>query len=263
MPQPGFDWTADRTETLRRMWCEGASAAVIAAKLGAVSRNAVMGKVNRLGLTGVSRGASPAPAPSEAAPPPPPRSIFDLVSRALSEPAPAPVPQAGTASAAGARAALEQSPPAAGAAKGVSGKKAGHAASTGSAGPGRPGGTRGGGKRLAEPPAAPEPAADPLRLFSWEKPRQDGKPTIVGLRAESCRWPFGDPGASDFHFCGSEAAVGRPYCTEHCEAAYQKPDPNRPRKNVQWSFERTQKARQATLARIRDRARAPRFRAGA
>ncbi|MDQ6437427.1 GcrA family cell cycle regulator [Mesorhizobium sp. LHD-90] len=53
-------WTDERVETLRKLWSEGLSASQIAAQLGGVSRNAVIGKVHRLKLSGRGR-ASPAP----------------------------------------------------------------------------------------------------------------------------------------------------------------------------------------------------------
>lgn len=45
-------WTDDRIELLKTRWAEGYSASLIAAELGGVSRNAVCGKVHRLGLPG-------------------------------------------------------------------------------------------------------------------------------------------------------------------------------------------------------------------
>jgi hypothetical protein len=45
-------WTDERVGILKRMWSAGESSGEIAAVLGSVSRNAVMGKVNRLGLMG-------------------------------------------------------------------------------------------------------------------------------------------------------------------------------------------------------------------
>lgn len=46
-------WTDERTAILTRMWLEGASGGKIAAALGeGVTRNAVIGKVHRLGLSG-------------------------------------------------------------------------------------------------------------------------------------------------------------------------------------------------------------------
>ena len=48
-------WTDERIDRLKQLWTEGHSASQIAAMLGEVTRNAVIGKVHRLGLSG--RGA--------------------------------------------------------------------------------------------------------------------------------------------------------------------------------------------------------------
>ncbi len=45
-------WTDERVELLKRLWAEGLSASQIANRLGGVTRNAVIGKVHRLGLSG-------------------------------------------------------------------------------------------------------------------------------------------------------------------------------------------------------------------
>ncbi|MBI1238657.1 MAG: GcrA cell cycle regulator [Alphaproteobacteria bacterium] len=45
-------WTDERVEQLKQMWTEGLSASQIARALGGVTRNAVIGKVHRLGLSG-------------------------------------------------------------------------------------------------------------------------------------------------------------------------------------------------------------------
>lgn len=55
-----MNWTDERVELLRKLWSEGLSASQIAAQLGSVTRNAVIGKVHRLKLS--SRGR-PATAP--------------------------------------------------------------------------------------------------------------------------------------------------------------------------------------------------------
>lgn len=47
-----MDWTYERVEQLKNLWTEGLSASQIARVLGGVTRNAVIGKVHRLGLTG-------------------------------------------------------------------------------------------------------------------------------------------------------------------------------------------------------------------
>jgi GcrA cell cycle regulator len=51
-------WTDERVDSLKKLWGEGLSASLIAAELGGVSRNAVIGKVHRLGLSGRSRNQS-------------------------------------------------------------------------------------------------------------------------------------------------------------------------------------------------------------
>ena len=43
-------WTSERVESLKKRWSEGHSASEIAGALGGVTRNAVIGKVHRLGL---------------------------------------------------------------------------------------------------------------------------------------------------------------------------------------------------------------------
>ncbi|MDO8353313.1 MAG: GcrA family cell cycle regulator, partial [Aestuariivirga sp.] len=46
-------WTDERVELLKKLWTEGHSASQIAARLGmGVTRNAVIGKVHRLNLSG-------------------------------------------------------------------------------------------------------------------------------------------------------------------------------------------------------------------
>lgn len=46
------NWTDDRVEQLKSLWADGLSASQVAYALGGVSRNAVIGKVHRLGLEG-------------------------------------------------------------------------------------------------------------------------------------------------------------------------------------------------------------------
>jgi GcrA cell cycle regulator len=58
-----MSWTDERVETLKRMWNEGQSASQIAKELGGVTRNAVIGKVHRLGLS--NRNGAPVKAGAE------------------------------------------------------------------------------------------------------------------------------------------------------------------------------------------------------
>ena len=53
-----MSWTDERVATLTKLWADGLSASQIAAELGGVTRNAVIGKVHRLGLSGRAKTAS-------------------------------------------------------------------------------------------------------------------------------------------------------------------------------------------------------------
>lgn len=44
---------------------------------------------------------------------------------------------------------------------------------------------------------------------------------MANLKPNQCRWPIGDPDSENFHFCGETVFVGKPYCYEHCKQAYQ------------------------------------------
>ena len=64
-----MSWTDERVETLKKMWGEGQSASQIAKELGGVTRNAVIGKVHRLGLSNRTGGGTSKPAAKEKAAP--------------------------------------------------------------------------------------------------------------------------------------------------------------------------------------------------
>ena len=55
-----MSWTDERIDRLTKMWEGGATASQIADELGGVSRNAVIGKVHRLGLSGRAAPSQPA-----------------------------------------------------------------------------------------------------------------------------------------------------------------------------------------------------------
>ena len=66
--QPGtakLTWPPERVELLKKLWAEGLTASQVAARLGdGITRNAVIGKVHRLGLSGrqsVQRSSAPRP----------------------------------------------------------------------------------------------------------------------------------------------------------------------------------------------------------
>ncbi|MGJ8564756.1 MAG: GcrA family cell cycle regulator [Alphaproteobacteria bacterium] len=144
-------WTEDRVEVLTKLWAEGLSASQIATKLGGVTRNAVIGKVHRLGLSGRAKPSRPAVRRTPAAAKP--------KTRVASLPRTPKVVEV-----------AEQAPP-------------------------------------------PPVEAKPLPNGEYA--------TILTIRDHMCKWPIGDPGATDFRFCGRKIKPSEPYCEAHCSVAYQ------------------------------------------
>lgn len=77
-----MSWNDERVETLKKLWTEGLSASQIASRIGGVTRNAVIGKVHRLGLSGrapTSRTATARPRARILAPRRPTKPRFQAV----------------------------------------------------------------------------------------------------------------------------------------------------------------------------------------
>jgi GcrA cell cycle regulator len=85
-------WTDERVETLKKLWLDGLSASQIAKHLGGVTRNAVIGKVHRLGLSGRATPSQPA-RPTFKAPRPPRPVVSQPVARRSVEHPPVQAPR--------------------------------------------------------------------------------------------------------------------------------------------------------------------------
>ncbi|MBO6508636.1 MAG: GcrA family cell cycle regulator [Roseibium sp.] len=95
-----MSWTNERVELLKKLWGEGLSASQIAGELGGVTRNAVIGKVHRLGLSGRAKSTStsakprrprantPTSSPAPKKPSPQPQTIGATALKADISPAP-------------------------------------------------------------------------------------------------------------------------------------------------------------------------------
>ena len=81
-------WTDERVELLKKLWLDGLSASQIAKQLGGVTRNAVIGKVHRLGLSGRATPSQPARPVFKA--PRPPRPVHAPAPRRIEAHAPQP-----------------------------------------------------------------------------------------------------------------------------------------------------------------------------
>ena len=191
-----MSWTDERVETLKRMWGEGASASTIAKELGGVTRNAVIGKVHRLGLS--NRNADEAPkAEAPAAAKPAPKA-------AKPEPKPAP------------KAAPEPE---------LEPEDDDDEPRTMAAVPQGTNVTSLRKPLIAGQPLPPQPSANEIspealaKVNAVEKTAK--KISLMELTERTCKWPIGDPATSKFWFCGLPSQAGKPYCEAHVSVAFQ------------------------------------------
>ncbi|MDA7428187.1 GcrA cell cycle regulator [Primorskyibacter aestuariivivens] len=181
-------WTDERVELLKKMWGEGQSASQIAKELGGVTRNAVIGKVHRLGLSNRAGSGAAKPEPAAAKAPkaePKPKAA----PKAEAKPKPAPEPKEEvvmeTKSATPAR---RQIIPA--------------------------------GQPLPPQPSANEISPEALAKVN-EVEKKAKKLSLMELTERTCKWPVGDPATEDFWFCGLPVQQGKPYCEAHVGVAFQ------------------------------------------
>lgn len=196
-----MSWTDERVEQLKAMWIEGRSASQIAKALGGVTRNAVIGKVHRLGLSN-RVGAKPeteaevevAPAVAET-----PAAAPEPEAEPDAPPAPAAAP-AETASEPDASDAIPADPE-------IEAETAEAVEAPLAQGP-----------RLAT--AVSEVSEEARRnLEAVEKKAR--RLNLLQLTERTCKWPIGDPATDDFYFCGLPAMPGKPYCEAHVAVAFQ------------------------------------------
>ena len=177
-----MSWTDERVEQLRKLWLDGKSASQIAAELAnGITRNAVIGKVHRLGLSGrVKSVGQPAPRPRPAR------------------------PQAASHGGSGG-----------GSSHGASSVQRSSSAPRAAAPMTR------GATALAFAPAARAEAEPVLRPVEEVVIPMSERVTIMELKESMCRWPLGDPATPEFRYCGSKSPVGDTYCAHHARIAYQ------------------------------------------
>ncbi len=214
-----MSWTDERVETLKKMWAEGQSASQIAKELGGVTRNAVIGKVHRLGLSNrVGPGAAaedevevapvvvptPAPAPAKPATAPPRAAAPVAAPEAPVAQAPAPQPAPVAAVEPVAPAPIESSTITFSPTAPIPLRKAIIPA----------------GQPLPPQPSANEISPEALASVR-EVEKRAKKLSLMELTERTCKWPIGDPATEDFWFCGLPSVAGKPYCEAHVGVAFQ------------------------------------------
>ncbi len=180
-----MSWTDERVEILKKMWGEGQSASQIAKELGGVTRNAVIGKVHRLGLSNRNGGGGKTVAKDKPAP-------------RAAKPKAAPKTSAPKAKAAAANTPKPVQPPMSAARRAII---------------------------PAGQPLPPQPSANeisPETLASVREVEKTAKKiSLMELTERTCKWPIGDPATEEFWFCGLTAQPGKPYCEAHVSVAFQ------------------------------------------
>lgn len=190
-----MSWTDERVELLKKMWNEGQSASQIAKELGGVTRNAVIGKVHRLGLSNRTQGEVEAPI-AETAAPAEPEPVMAEPARPEPAKATAPVEDVTEPDEADDDEEEEDAPIAA--------------------------------RRQIVPagqPLPPQPSANEISAEALETVREVEKSskrlTLMELTERTCKWPIGDPASENFWFCGLPVQSGKPYCEAHVGVAFQ------------------------------------------
>ena len=74
--------------------------------------------------------------------------------------------------------------------------------------------------KIADKKVTAEPRVSEKSLAAHQRIIQHSL-EMANLKPNQCRWPIGDPDSENFHFCGETVFVGKPYCYEHCKQAYQ------------------------------------------
>ena len=181
-----MSWTDERVEILKRMWGEGQSASQIAKELGGVTRNAVIGKVHRLGLS--NRTNAPAAASTAKAAEPAKAKPTAKAEAAPAAAKPSVVPKEPTT----------PEPPMSAARRAIIPA----------------------GQPLPPQPSANEISPEALAKVN-EVEKKAKKLSLMELTERTCKWPVGDPATQDFWFCGLPVQQGKPYCEAHVGVAFQ------------------------------------------
>lgn len=178
-------WTDEMVEELKRLWAEGVTTGEIGRRLN-ISKNSIVGKVHRLGLSG---RPSPIKKKSEDAPAKP--AAKTPAKEKTAKPAKKETP---------AKPAAKTPEPAA-----VKSKPA--------------------APKVQPQPSSAEASEEDIKLAkSLNIPSADNTKkeflSLIDLDNHTCRWPIGDPKDENFHFCGRKVRLGQTYCEEHAAIAY-------------------------------------------
>ncbi len=197
-----MSWTDERVSRLTKLWQDGLSASQIAADLGGVTRNAVIGKVHRLGMSNRDKPAGTGGKKAATADKSASNQRRKTEPRRVGSGTPVGQPAGGSAQPTFARTAQRSS---AGATMGNAALKMEME------------------EDVAEAPAPHQAAEDVVIPISR-------KLDLLQLTESTCKWPTGDPTMPGFSFCGHQTSEDKPYCEHHAKIAFQPPSERRRRR---------------------------------
>ena len=194
-------WTEERVRKLTLLWKSGNSASKIAIELGeGVSRNAVIGKIHRLGLSDRGTGLKVSG----------PKKIKEKIKdKNLSKDEDLKVSQLENISEVSSQ---------------RKGKKRGRKPLIKNL-------TKSENKSIYDSNAIENSSfetgdvdneIDNITLANMiEIEKSAKKLSLLELTEKTCKWPIGDPATSEFWFCGHPSEQGKPYCETHISIAFQ------------------------------------------
>ncbi len=197
-------WNDERVAILKKMWLDGNSASEIAKELGNITRNAVIGKVHRLGLSNrdanISKsGATPTKAIKSAKRGRPPKVNQEPKKRGRPQKPKGPTDL---------REKINDADQSIGSS---TNSKLSHESNLEVV------------SDLSE-----ETIKNLLKVEMKSK-----KISLMELTERTCKWPIGDPATDTFWFCGHESEPGKPYCKTHISIAFQPISHRRSRRESQ------------------------------
>ena len=194
-------WSEERVAVLKKMWLDGNSASEIAKELGNITRNAVIGKVHRLGLSNRATNAAKSEASTNKTVKTvkrgrPPKTINEPKKRGRPQKVKEHMD-------------LPETP----------------------ADKGKPIIASGPSKRSNDNKLEVVSDLSEETLKNLHKVEMKSKKiSLMDLTERTCKWPIGDPATDAFWFCGHEAEPGKPYCKTHISIAFQPMTQRRTRK---------------------------------
>jgi GcrA cell cycle regulator len=196
-------WSDERVAILKKMWLEGSSASEIAKELGNITRNAVIGKVHRLGMSNrdtnnLKSGSSTSNAKKSVRRGRPPKVNKEEKKRGRPHKLKDPGDFPGTLD-------LKEKST-------ISSAKE---------------------MRLDENKTKLASDLSEETLQNILKVEMKSKKiSLMELTERTCKWPIGDPATDTFWFCGHESEPGKPYCKTHISIAFQPITQRRSRKET-------------------------------